>query len=227
MAMWRGNTFRCSRFPIVSPLRNSICDTKSRRGPDYMATPKRVIPAKAGTQKQCLRNFFTVLGPGSPLRVGRDDTLWFYMSGTRIRSKNIQRWEVWLAADAVPQIECEAGVAGPQRITAAPVLRQCLPPLRDGGSSQNGARVQARFCPVSDDKASGTHIRFRPCRDRDCCPWRAVPFATRGCPRFAPGARGARASKTAHPRRRQSFPARRGISGRGRVRRSQDRRRAN
>jgi len=34
-------------------------------------TLERVIPAKAGTQKQCLRNFFTVLGPGSlPAKAG-------------------------------------------------------------------------------------------------------------------------------------------------------------
>jgi len=61
--------------------------------------PKRVIPAMiprfnpGENPKQCLRNFFRVLGSGSRFapacakpklrfgkRVGRDDTLWFYLS---------------------------------------------------------------------------------------------------------------------------------------------------
>ncbi len=64
--------------------REAVGDASASSAPNKSPPPKRVIPAKAGTQKQSLRNFFTVLGPGSPpavAGVGRDDTL--YLSGMR------------------------------------------------------------------------------------------------------------------------------------------------
>src|ERR1043166_4263004 len=53
------------------------------------------------------------------------------------RSNRVERWETWFTRDAIPQIDGEARIAGPQRIAAAAILLAGGAHLADAGHGES------------------------------------------------------------------------------------------
>src|SRR5205814_6520234 len=62
--------------------------------------------------------------------------------GQGMNSKDINGRKPWLGGQAVPQIDGEANIAGPQRVTASPELVTCLAILSDRGHREGPGALE-------------------------------------------------------------------------------------